>query len=210
MTNRFPPSGRLAHLLIYFWSSIVRQWQNSKTNEPKPLLSSQNKERWLAAGSFVFLPGHSPGFATLAPPQHTPEQQAPESMSNAATFALAYYIYIMSQMSKSLHLQGLAQSSEHAVHTQQVEAARSAKIAEWQRQEDAAHVQALAAEAYMLCCHNTAYRAITNGFGIEFNILLAEVVSWYGADNALVLLATKQCRYGASQCGARSNADNLI
>jgi hypothetical protein len=74
-----------------------------------------------------------------------------------------------------------------------VENAQSLALATWQRQEDAAHAQALAEEAVIPRHRDDTFRAITDGFAINLNILAVEMASWHGADDAMALLAMK-CR----------------
>jgi hypothetical protein len=128
----------------------------------------------------------------LAPPQRSPEPQPPVRVSDAATSALAHYEEIMSQQMISLHEQALAECAELAAHAQQVETARSIALAAWQCQEDAAHAQALAEEADIRRHRDDTFRAITNGFAIDLDILAVEMASWHGADDAMVLLAMKR------------------
>jgi hypothetical protein len=71
----------------------------------------------------------------------------------------------------------------------------------WQRQEDAAHAQALAKEADMQCRHNNAYRAITDGFAINLDILAVKMASWHGRNNAMALFAMKCCKDNADAQG---------
>jgi hypothetical protein len=91
----------------------------------------------------------------------------------------------------SLYKQALAECAELAAHAQRVETARSVALAAWQRQEDAAHVQALAEEVDIQRHHNDTFPAITNGFAINLNILAVKMVSWHGVDDAMALLAMK-------------------
>jgi hypothetical protein len=129
----------------------------------------------------------------LAPPQRAPELQPPVRASDAATSTLAHYNEIMSQQMISLYKQALAECAELAAHAQRVETAQSVVLAAWRRQEDAAHVQALAEETDIRCRRNDTFHAITNGFAINLNILAVEMASWHGADDAMALLAMK-CR----------------
>jgi hypothetical protein len=129
----------------------------------------------------------------LAPPQRTPEPQPPVHASDAATSALAHYEEIMSQQMISLHEQALAECAKLAAHAQRVETARSVALATWQRQEDAVHAQALAEEADIRRHRDNIFRTITDRFAINLNILVVEMASWHGADDAMALLAMK-CR----------------
>ena len=128
----------------------------------------------------------------LAPPQRAPEPQPPVRTSDAATSALAHYEEIMSQQMISLHEQALAECAELAAHAQRVETARSVALAAWRRQEDAAHAQALAEEADIRRNRDDTFRAITDGFAIDLDILAVEMASWHGADDAMALLAMKR------------------
>jgi hypothetical protein len=62
---------------------------------------------------------------------------------------LARFNAIINERMISMNRQYLAQSAKLALHAQRVETVRSAMLATWQRQEDAAHAQALAKEADM-------------------------------------------------------------
>jgi hypothetical protein len=145
------------------------------------------------------LPAHLPSsMATpldplrwLAPPQRAPEPQPPVRASDAATSALAHYEEIISQRMISLYEQALAKCAELAAHAQRVETARSVALVAWQRQEDAVHVQALAKGADIQRHRDDTFRAITNGFAIDLDILAVEMASWYGADDTMALLAMK-------------------
>jgi hypothetical protein len=128
----------------------------------------------------------------LAPPQSAPEPQPPVRTSDAATSALAHYKEIMSQQMISLHEQALAECAKLAAHDQWVETAQSVALAAWQRQEDAVHAQALAEEADIRCHRNDIFRAITDGFAIDLDILAVKMASWHGADDAMALLAMKR------------------
>jgi hypothetical protein len=129
----------------------------------------------------------------LAPPQRAPEPQPPVHASDATTSALAHYEEIMSQQMISLHKQALAKCAELTAHAQRVETTRSVALAAWQRQEDAAHAQALAKEADIRRHRDDTFCTITNGFAIDLDILMVEMASWHGADNAMALLAMKRC-----------------
>jgi hypothetical protein len=120
----------------------------------------------------------------LAPPQRAPEPQPPVHMSDAATSALAHYNKIISQRMISLYKQALTKCAELAAHAQQVETAQSVALAAWQRQEDAAHAQALAEEADIQRHCDDTFPAITNGFAMDLDILTVEMASWHGADDA--------------------------
>jgi len=85
-----------------------------------------------------------------------------------------------------------------------VETARSAELAAWQRQEDAAHTQALAEEADMRRRHDDNLRAVTAGFAIDFDILEVEVASWHDADDAMALLAMRRHKDDADAQGYHS------
>jgi hypothetical protein len=137
----------------------------------------------------------------LAPPQRTPEPQPPVRASDAATSALAHYNEIISQRMIYLYKKALTECAELAAHAQRVETARSIALAAWQRQEDAAHAQALAEEADIHHHRVDTFRAITNGFAINLDILAVEMASWHGADNAMVLLAMKCCKDDANVQG---------
>jgi hypothetical protein len=65
-------------------------------------------------------------------------------------------------------------------------------LAAWQRQEDAAHAQALAQETDIQRHRDDTFRIITNGFAIDLNILVVEMASWHGVDNAMALLMMKR------------------
>ncbi len=80
----------------------------------------------------------------LAPPLRTPEPQPPVHASDAATSALAHYDEIISQQ---IFDQALAECAKLAAHAQRAMTALSVTMAAWQRQEDAAHAQALAKKA---------------------------------------------------------------
>ncbi len=129
----------------------------------------------------------------FVPPQRAPEPQPPVRVSDAATSALPHYEEIMSQQMISLHKQALAECAKLTAHAQRVETTRSVALAAWQRQEDAAHAQALADEADTRCRRNDTFRAINNGFAIDLDILAVKMESWHGADYAMALLAMK-CR----------------
>jgi hypothetical protein len=137
----------------------------------------------------------------LVPPQRAPEPQPPVHASDAATSALAHYEEIMSQQMISLHKQALAECAKLAAHAQRVETAQSVALAAWQHQEDAAHAQELAEEADIRRHCNDTFRAITNGFTIDLNILAVEMASWHGADDAMALLAMKHCEDDANTQG---------
>ncbi len=137
----------------------------------------------------------------LAPPQRAPEPQPPVRASDAATSALAHYNEIISQRMIFLYKQALAECAELAVHAQRVETTRSIALAAWQRQEDAAHAQALAEEADIQCHRNDTFRAISNGFAINLNILAVEMASWHGADATMALLAMKRREDNANAQG---------
>ncbi len=109
------------------------------------------------------LPAHLPSsMATpldplcwLAPPQCAPEPQPPVHASDAATSALAPYDDIITQR---IFDQALAKCAKLAAHAQRAMTALSIAMAAWQRQEDAAHAQALAKKALAKeqRCHETA------------------------------------------------------
>jgi hypothetical protein len=82
-----------------------------------------------------------------------------------------------------------------------METVRSVALAAWQHQEDAAHAQALAKEADIQCRRDNTFRAITNRFAIDLDILAVEMASWHGADDAMALLATKRCKDNANAPG---------
>jgi hypothetical protein len=113
----------------------------------------------------------------LALPQCAPEPQPPVRASDAATSFLAHYDEIISQRMISLYEQALVECAELTAHAQRVETARSVALAAWQRQEDAAHMQALAKEADIQRHHNDTFRAITDGFAINLDILAVECLS---------------------------------
>jgi hypothetical protein len=113
-------------------------------------------------------------------------------VSDAATSALAHYNEIISQRMISLYVQALAECAELAAHAQRVETAQSVALAAWQRQKDATHVQALAEEADIWRHCDDTFRAITDGFAIDLDILAVEMASWHSADNGMVLLAMKR------------------
>jgi hypothetical protein len=145
-------------------------------------------------------PAHLPSFTAtpldplrwLAPPQRAPEPQPPVRASDAATSALAHYKEIMSQQMISLHEQALAECAKLAAHAQWVETLQSVVLAAWRCQEDAAHAQALAKEANIRHHREDTFRAITDGFAIDLDILAVEMASWHGADDAMALLAMKR------------------
>jgi hypothetical protein len=137
----------------------------------------------------------------LAPPQRTPEPQPPVRASDAASSASAHYEEINSQMMISFHGQALAECAELTAHAQRVETVRSVALAVWRRQEDAKHAQALAEEADMRRRHNDAYRAITDGFAIDLDILAVEMASWHGADDGMVFFAMKHRKDNADAQG---------
>jgi hypothetical protein len=121
--------------------------------------------------------------------------------SVAATSALAHYDEIMSQQMISLYEQALTECAELAAHAQRVETARSIALAAWQRQEDAAHAQALAEEADIRRHRDNTFRAITDGFVINLDILAVEMASWHGADDAMALLTMKRREDNANAQG---------
>jgi hypothetical protein len=137
----------------------------------------------------------------LAPPQRAPWPQPPLCASDAATSALAHYDKIMSQQMISLYKQALAKYAKLAVHAQWVETAQSVALAAWQCQEDAAHVQALTKEADIQQPRDDTFRAITDGFAINLDILVVKMVSWHGADNMMALLAMKRRKDNANTQG---------
>ncbi len=137
----------------------------------------------------------------LAPPQHAPEPQPPVRASDAATSALAHYEEIMSQQMISLLEQALAECAELAAHAQRVETARSVALATWRRQEDATHAQALAEEADIQRHRDDTFRAITDGFAINLDILAVKMATWHGADDAMALLVMKRCEDDANAQG---------
>jgi hypothetical protein len=137
----------------------------------------------------------------LAAPQRAPEPQPPVRASDAATSALAHYEEIMSQKMISLHKQALAECAELAAHAQRVETARSVALAAWQCQKDAAHAQALAKEADIRRHRDDTFRAITDGFAINLDILAVKMASWHGADDAMALLAMKHREDNANAQG---------
>jgi hypothetical protein len=137
----------------------------------------------------------------LVPPQRAPEPQPPVHASDAATSALAHYDEIISQRMISLYKQALAKCAELAAQAQRVETARSVALATWQHQEDAAHEQALAEEADIQRHRDDTFRAITDGFTINPNILAVEMASWHGADDAMALLAMKHRKDDANAQG---------
>ncbi len=55
----------------------------------------------------------------------------------------------------------------------------------------------LAKEADICCRHNNTLCAIANNFAIDLDILTVRVASWDGTDNAMMLLAMKQCEDNA-------------
>jgi hypothetical protein len=130
----------------------------------------------------------------LAPPQRAPDLQPPVRASDAASSALAHYEEIMSQQMISLYKQALAECAELAAHAQRVETTQSIALAEWQRQEDAAHAQALAEEADIRCRRDNTIRAITDGFAINLDILAVEMASWHGTGDVMALFAMKVAR----------------
>jgi hypothetical protein len=89
----------------------------------------------------------------------------------------------------SLYKQALAKCAKLVAHAQRVETARSVALAAWQCQEDAVHAQTLAEEADIRRHRDNTFRAITNGFAINLDILAVEMASWHGADGAMALLA---------------------
>jgi hypothetical protein len=137
----------------------------------------------------------------LAPPQRAPEPQPPVRASDAATSALAHYEEFMSQQMISLLEQALAECAELAAHTQRVETARFVTLAAWRRQEDAAHAQALAEEADIQRHRDDTFRAITDEFAIDLNILAVKMATWHGADDAMALLAMKHPKDDANAQG---------
>jgi hypothetical protein len=155
------------------------------------------------------LPAHLPSSTAtpldplhwLAPPQCAPEPQPPVRASDAATSALAHYNEIISQQMISLYEQALAKCAELAAHAQWVETARSVALAAWQRQEDAAHAQALAKEADIQRHCIDTFCTITDGFTIDLDILAVEMASWHGADDAMALLVMKRREDGANVQG---------
>ena len=128
----------------------------------------------------------------LAPPQRAPEPQPLMHTSDAATSPLAHYDEIMSQQMISFYEQALAKCAKLAAHAQQVETARSIALAAWRCQEDAANMQALAEEADIRRHRDDTFRAITDGFAINLDILAVKMASWHGADDAMALLAMKR------------------
>jgi hypothetical protein len=137
----------------------------------------------------------------LAPPQCAPEPQPPVHASDAVTSALAHYEEIMSQQMISLHEQALAECAKLVAHAQRVETARSVALAAWQCQEDATHAQALAEEADIRCHRDDTFRAITDRFVINLDILTVKMASWHGVDDAMALLAMKCCKDNANVQG---------
>ncbi len=101
----------------------------------------------------------------------------------------------------SLYEQALAKCAKLAAHAQRVETARSVPLAAWGRQEDAAHAQALAEEADVRHRRDDTFRAITNRFRINLDILAVKMASWHGADDAMALLAMKRCKDDANAHG---------
>jgi hypothetical protein len=141
----------------------------------------------------------------LSPPQRALEPQPPVRASDAATSALAHYKEIMSQQMISLNEQALAEYAELAAHAQRVETAPSIALAAWRRQEDATHAQTLAEEADMPRHRDDTFRAITNGFAIDLDILAVEMASWHGADDAMArslseILAGRKYRLQKTAC----------
>jgi hypothetical protein len=141
---------------------------------------------------------HSVGLRPLSAPL---SRNPPVHASDAATSALAHYNEIISQWMISLYEQALAKCAELAAHAQRVETARSVALAAWRRQEDAAHVQALAEEADIRRHRDDTFRTITDGFAIDLNILAVEMASWHGADDAMAMLAMKRCEDDANAQG---------
>ncbi len=62
-------------------------------------------------------------------------------------------------------------------------------------------MQALAKEADIRCHRDDTFRAITNEFGIDLNILAVEMASWHGVDNTMALLAMKRRKNNAKVQG---------
>jgi hypothetical protein len=118
---------------------------------------------------------------------------APDCAHYVTTYASALYnAVVVTKRAIQLHQVRLAQCTELAEHAQWVEAARSTAVAEWQRQEDATHTKALAKEVDIQCRHDKFLRAINNGFTINLDSLVVDVVSWDSTDNATALLVRKQ------------------
>jgi hypothetical protein len=103
----------------------------------------------------------------LAPPQRAPERGTPDRASYVATYALAQYDAVVLDRAIQILQARLAQDAKNAEHTQRTQTARSAALAEWQRQEDDALATALAKEADMQCRHDDDLRMITDGFMID-------------------------------------------
>ncbi len=59
----------------------------------------------------------------------------------------------------------------------------------------------MAEEADIRCHRDDTFRAITDGFAIDFDILAVEMASWHGADNAMALLAMKRREDDANSQG---------
>ncbi len=62
-------------------------------------------------------------------------------------------------------------------------------------------MQALAEEADIRRHRDDTFRAITNGFAIDLNILAVKMASWHGADDAMELLAMKRREDNANAQG---------
>ena len=62
-------------------------------------------------------------------------------------------------------------------------------------------MQALAKEADIRCHRDDTFRAITDGFAIDLDILAVEMASWHGVDDAMALLAMKRCKDNANVQG---------
>ena len=84
----------------------------------------------------------------------------------------------------------LSQAAKNTERAQWVETARSAALAEWRRQEDAAFAKALAEEADMQRRHDVDLHTITDGFMIDLESLGIMVHS-YGRDDVSAMLEMK-------------------
>jgi hypothetical protein len=108
------------------------------------------------------LPSSTPTNAMTSSLQTTPSQGSSLNRADGVTslVILTHHDALTKANTIALSQEILAQRAELAEHAQWVKAARSAGLAEWRCQEDAAQAKAFADKADMHRCHDVALLAI--------------------------------------------------
>ena len=125
----------------------------------------------------------------LAPPERAPDRDAPDRASYVAAYGMAQFNGVILDRAVQLLQARLSHLAEHDELIQRVETARSAALAKWRRQEDAAIAMALAEEDAMHRRFCETLRLITEDAYIKLDSLV--LPSSNLTDDASALLATK-------------------